>query len=92
MWVYDFVDQWKLSREGGTIEQDGTPVLVFGEYGFGRRPPWKSLPDDPRAADVPLAEVEEALRRYLPGHGAATETAVAESAAPESAAPESVSP
>jgi lipoprotein-anchoring transpeptidase ErfK/SrfK len=85
--VYDFVDQWQLAPGGRRVLAEGTPVVIFGEYGFGRRPPWKSLPDDPRAADVPLAEVEEALRRYLPGPGAATESAAAESAAAESASP-----
>ena len=90
--VYDFVDQWRLAPGGRQVLEEGTPVVIFGEYGFGRRPPWKSLPEDPRAADVPLAEVEEALRRYLPAYGAARETAVAESAAPEIAAPESAAP
>ena len=89
MWVYDFVDQWKLSREGGAIEQDGTPVLVFGEYGFGRRPPWKFLADDPHATDVPLVEVEEALRRDLPGYGAPAAASGAADATPDSAAVDS---
>jgi hypothetical protein len=63
-WVHDFVDQWRLSPDGRGILAEGTPVVIFGEYAYGRRPPWKFLPEDPRATEVPPAEVQEALRRY----------------------------
>jgi hypothetical protein len=88
LWVYEFVDQWRLSGDGRTVLAEGTPVVIFGDYAFGKRPPWMSLPADPHATDVPVSEIAEALRRYLPGSGAAAAATAppAESAAPESAA------
>ncbi len=64
-WLYAWSEQWKLSPDGATIQEPGTPVVVFGSYAYGKRPPWKGLAKDPAAAAVPLSEVEMALRSYL---------------------------
>jgi hypothetical protein len=63
-WLYAWAEQWRLAPDGVAIERDGTPVVVFGEYGYGRRPPWKRLPEDPGAATLSPREIEEALRAY----------------------------
>ncbi|MFH1143409.1 MAG: L,D-transpeptidase [Candidatus Eisenbacteria bacterium] len=60
-WLYDWAEQWKLSADGLAIVEPGTPVLVFGEYPWGR-PPWKRLNEDPEATTVSAGEIAAALR------------------------------
>jgi hypothetical protein len=60
-WVYGWVDQWQVSPDGRTVAKDGTPVLVFGTFAFGRRPPWRDLATHPESASVSLAEIDSAL-------------------------------
>ncbi len=61
MWVYDWVSTWKLSRDGRSVLAHGTPVVLFGAYDYGSRPPWKRLPVDPHATDLTPAEIASAL-------------------------------
>lgn len=61
MWVYAWVEQWKLS-ENGRLAATGTPVVVFGAWGWGQRAPWKRLPEDPASGQLAPEEIEEALR------------------------------
>jgi hypothetical protein len=60
-WFYAWADEWRLSADGREVLVPGTPVVVFGSYGFGRRPPWKLLPEDPQAATLSAAEMDSAL-------------------------------
>ncbi len=43
--LYSWADQWKL--KGDQLVASGTPVIVFGEYPFGKTRPWNKLVDDP---------------------------------------------
>ena len=61
MWIYAWAEQWKLSANG-RLAATGTPVVVFGAWGWGQRAPWKLLPEDPVVGRLAPAEVEEALR------------------------------
>ncbi len=63
-WVYAWTDQWKLSADGKSLERPGTPVVVFGEWAWGARAPWKQLPDDPSLAALGSADLDEALRTW----------------------------
>jgi hypothetical protein len=60
-WLYDWAEQWTLSADGLTILQPGTPVLIFGEYRWKGRPPWKDLYETPEATTVSATEIEAAL-------------------------------
>lgn len=51
-WIYDWTDQWNVSDDGQTVVQYGTPVIVFGNYAFGKTSPWKNLAKDPAATTV----------------------------------------
>lgn len=51
LWFYEWVDTWVLSPEEKLVTK-GTPVLVFGQYGFGQTAPWKSLAQDPNALKI----------------------------------------
>jgi hypothetical protein len=63
-WLYDWAEQWQLTADGAGVLRNGTPVLIFGEYAYGRRPPWKKLPQSPDAATVTLREIEGALTAF----------------------------
>ncbi len=65
MWLYEWADQWVLADDGNTRLAHGTPVIVFGDYGFGKTAPWKLLPEDPTAATVTRAELDAELERYM---------------------------
>jgi len=65
-WVYGWAEQWKLSADG-QLAATGTPVVVFGEWAWGQRAPWKRLPEDPGEGSLTPAEVEEALRMLREG-------------------------
>jgi hypothetical protein len=65
-WIYNWADQWVLSKEDRSIVAQGTPVIVFGDYSFATRPPWKRLLEDPAATAIPIHEIEEALRPSRP--------------------------
>ncbi len=60
-WLYAWVEQWRLTSDGARVTRNGTPVLVFGAYGYGRRRPWRRLPEDPLATNVTAQDVEAAL-------------------------------
>ena len=60
-WLYDWAEEWTVSADGLTILQPGTPVLIFGEYGWKGRPPWKDLCVAPEATTVSVTEIEAAL-------------------------------
>jgi hypothetical protein len=56
-WLYGWGEQWTLSADRRTIVTPGTPVVVIGEYDFGKPPPWSvvdwwrapiELPADPK--------------------------------------------
>ncbi len=60
-WIYHWVDTWKLAPDPRRVLEQGTPVVIFGRYAFGKRRPWKNLPWDSTATDVSLEEIERAL-------------------------------
>jgi hypothetical protein len=71
-WLYGWVEQWRLTPDGAAVLREGTPVVIFGAYGYGRRRPWRRLPEDPNAVTIPLGEIEGALAAYRVIGGSAT--------------------
>jgi hypothetical protein len=71
IWLYEWAESWNLSPDGRTVLRQGSPVVVFGEYAWDRRPPWRELWRDSTATDVSAGEIEEALIRWLPRSGVA---------------------
>jgi hypothetical protein len=63
-WIYHWADLWVPSGDWRTALVHGTAVIVFGEYDFSQKPPWRSLAADPRAADVPPGDIDKALGKY----------------------------
>lgn len=67
MWLYDWAEQWKLARnDPRVILKHGTPVVVFAQFAYGKKSPWRRLAVDSTVTNVPLGEIEAALRTYLP--------------------------
>ncbi len=64
-WIYEWVDQWTLSKTDNSILAFGTPVVIFGDYSYGEKPAWTKLVDDPSAAAISVAEAENALNQHL---------------------------
>ena len=64
-WIYDWADQWTLSKVDLSIVAFGTPVIIFGEYSYGEKPVWKNLADDPKAAAISNTEAADALDQFL---------------------------
>lgn len=64
-WMYDWGKQWKLASDGQTKIANGTPVIIFGDYDFGKTAPWKNLPNDPEATKVTSKELEALVTKNL---------------------------
>lgn len=65
-WIYNWADQWILNSDRSSIAAYGTPVVIFGDYAYGAKAPWKNLIESARATDVSVEEIEAALQRNLP--------------------------
>jgi len=64
-WIYDWAEQWTLSKIDHSILAFGTPVVIFGDYKYGETPLWKRVADDPGATAISVAETENALNQHL---------------------------
>lgn len=65
-WIYNWAEQWKLSPDRKTVTENGTPVIVFGEYAYGKTPPWKKLITNPNATDISEEDLTSVIKKYLP--------------------------
>ena len=63
-WLYNWADQWIVSPDQNTLLANGTPVIVFGNYAYGKKAPWKNLSKDPTATNVSVEELTTALTPY----------------------------
>ncbi len=63
-WIYSFADQWKLDDTGRKIIAYGTPVIIFGEYGFGKQRPWYGLVKNPKANQISSDSLEKIMNPY----------------------------
>jgi lipoprotein-anchoring transpeptidase ErfK/SrfK len=64
-WIYNWADQWIVSDDQQTVLASGTPVIVFGDYAYGKTAPWKNLPKNPDATTLSQSEVDKALSPEL---------------------------
>lgn len=64
-WLYGWLEQWIVEPGDPRVVAQGTPILIFGEYAFGHRRPWRRLLDDPLAATVAAAEIDGALAPHV---------------------------
>jgi lipoprotein-anchoring transpeptidase ErfK/SrfK len=64
-WIYDWAEQWTLSKSDQSILAFGTPVLIFGDYTYSKKPVWTRLAEDAGATAVSIAEIETRLNPHL---------------------------
>src|SRR6185503_11421202 len=64
-WIYGWADTWILSKKDNSVVAYGTPVIIFGDYSYGKEAPWKRLQLDPAAASVSKATAQQALSNHL---------------------------
>jgi hypothetical protein len=64
-WVYEWIDQWKLSPNGQEVELYGTPVCIFGTYDFDK-PLLRQLIKNREAFKVSRDTLDNVLRPLLP--------------------------
>lgn len=62
-WLYDWADMWVLKND--QLAAQGTPTIVFGQYPWGKRRPWRALAEDPHANDLSVTEIEAIVQPHL---------------------------
>lgn len=64
-WMYSWVDTWVLNKGGQTTRAKGTPLIVYGDYPWGKRRPWKKLLDSPDANNISEDEMNKIIEPQL---------------------------
>lgn len=62
--LYYWAEQWKLNSDQQLIAQ-GTPVVIFGAYPFGKPRPWFVLAQNPDALNLDESQLKEIIEPYL---------------------------
>lgn len=62
-YMYDWADSWIL--QSGQLIASGTPTIVFGEYPWGERRPWKNLLEDATSNDISEVQLDEVFQPHL---------------------------
>jgi len=60
-WLYGYAETWVLNPGGATTKAKGTPVMVYGDYKWGGRKPWRKLLDDPNANSISAEEMSKMI-------------------------------
>lgn len=61
--LYYWADQWKLDGQQKLLAK-GTPVIIYGEYPFGKPRPWFSLVQNPEGLDISESEIAELFEKH----------------------------
>lgn len=64
-WMYDFADTWILNDGGATVKANGTPVIVFGDYKWGGKKPWKMLSENPAATTISVEDLNAVIEPHV---------------------------
>lgn len=65
-WIYYWAEQWIVTDDGESVIAYGTPVIIFGEYDFKEKPPWKAMAVNPDTAKYTEPELENIIKEYMP--------------------------
>ncbi len=65
-WIYEWAEQWIISKDGEAVIANGTPVIIFGKFNYKAKPPWKHLADDPHSTDISEIELDSVVAPFLP--------------------------
>lgn len=64
-WMYNYGEQWILNKGGATIRAKGTPVIVFGDFDWDGKKPWKNLSGNGTANDISVDELNSIIQPHL---------------------------
>jgi hypothetical protein len=64
-WIYNWAEQWILTKDGEYIIAYGTPVIIYGEYDFKGVKPWLLLPTQPEIALANKDELNAIINEYI---------------------------
>lgn len=64
-WIYNWAEQWILTKDGEFILAYGTPVIIYGQYDFKGTKPWLLLPTEPEKATVNEDELNEIINEHI---------------------------
>ena len=62
--MFNFGEQWVLNKGGATVKANGIPVIVFGEYGWGKQKPWKILDKNPKATTLTVEQLNAEIQPF----------------------------
>lgn len=63
--IYYWAEQFKLNDSDKVIA-NGTPVLIFGEYPFGKRRPWRAICNSPDSVKINESQMGVLIEKYYP--------------------------
>jgi len=64
-WIYYWGEQWIVTDDGESVVAYGTPVIIFGEYDFKGKSPWKGMTVNPDTAKYTETELENILKEHI---------------------------
>jgi len=65
-WIYNWAEQWIITKDGENVIAYGTPVIVYGKFNYTAKPPWKLLAENPHATDISETEIDSLIDQFLP--------------------------
>ncbi len=65
-WIYNWAEQWIISKDGEKIIANGTPVIIYGNFNYKVKPLWKYLADNPHATDISESKIDSIISPFLP--------------------------
>ena len=64
-WIYTHADQWRLDKSQRHILLQGTPLVIYGNYAFGKARPWYALAKDSKANYQDLDTLNHIISPYV---------------------------
>lgn len=64
-WIYNWAEQWILTKDEEFIIAYGTPVIIYGEYDFKGIKPWLLVTTEPEKAKVSEDELNEIINNHI---------------------------
>jgi len=62
--LYNWCDQWILKDKNTQIAK-GTPVIVYGDYAFGKKAIWNELVNNSNATTITIGQLNEVIQPHI---------------------------
>jgi lipoprotein-anchoring transpeptidase ErfK/SrfK len=64
-WFYNWGEQWVLTPDESDVAAYGTPVIIFGDFDFDDKRPWRYLSENRDANKITRSELGEILSDHI---------------------------